>query len=143
MSSARAAIAAGVIDGFIYVVGGSSDQSWNSRLVHRYAPAKDTWTRRADFPVPVSWARASASGGYLYVYGGFDQNETGGFGDGTVASVYRYDPNKDSWARMADMNQSRYGAANGQSTIDRRIYVAGGRERRETAPLAAFEQYTP
>jgi len=55
-----------VVDGKIYVIGGSINYS----RVDEYDPETDIWTRKADLPTPGAYLSASTVNGYIYAIGG-------------------------------------------------------------------------
>ena len=97
MSTARDGLAAAVVDGKLYVMGGSDGQNRLSS-VERYDPETNAWEAVA----PMSMARcpsaAAVVDGKLYVMGGFNGRQNLPF-----SSVERYDPAKDEWVAMASM----------------------------------------
>ncbi len=72
MPTPRVGVAAGAIEGYVYVFGGSNNELVNSNLVHRYGPVKDQWAKVANYPRKVDFASASVHDGMLCVVGGFD-----------------------------------------------------------------------
>ena len=78
MPTARAGAAAGVINGVVYVVGGSDNAgSAASKTANEaYDPATDTWVAKAPDPIQngagvgVAFAGAGVIAGKLYVVGG-------------------------------------------------------------------------
>ncbi len=133
----RGASAIGVIDGYIYVVGGSDFSEVGTDLVHRYDPATDSWTQRASLPIKVVNATAAVVDGALYVIGGFDDQNTAE----SRAAVHRYNSMMNSWTRVADLQQRRHSLSS--AVVDGQIYVMGGREFRAQGALNVMEVYTP
>lgn len=130
-------VAAGVIDGDIYVVGGSETGLNLTDLVQRYNPVNDRWSRRARLPVPLAYPAVSVVGGSLYVFGGLDDADT----SAAIANVYRYDPQADDWTRLADMAKTRQSFPG--ETIGGLIYLIGGRTSRGLNDLVDVDEYTP
>ena len=116
MPTARGFHSANVVDGKIYVIGGShGDPSWNHvRTVEVYDPATDTWTQKGDMPRGVGAGYSSVVGGKIYVFGGY-----GGSG-----RVDQYDPVTDTWTQESDMPTSRHALTT--SALDGKIYAIGG-----------------
>ena len=77
MPTQRGELGLGVIDGIIYACGGRSQQQpWSTEfnqscpIVEAYDPGTDTWTRKADLPVPRRGLKAEVVDGIVYVFGG-------------------------------------------------------------------------
>jgi len=105
----RLDVAVGELNGIIYVSGGwLSGNSTPITLVQAYNPANNTWWTVA----PMLYARSNHEmvglNGYLYAIGG--QNS---------AAVEKYDPNTNSWSKVAKMNVGRreFGATTHMGTI--------------------------
>ena len=132
--------AVGVIDGILYVAGGTgfSPSQVYPNILQAYDPATDTWTRKSDMPT----ARANAGGAVVnnlfYVIGGQ--------GDGAaLTTVEAYDPVADSWSPKTPMNTARsyYGAP---QVLNGEIYVAGGFTNNSTeigTSTDSVESYDP
>lgn len=114
MPTPRGEVGLGVIDGIIYACGGyTSLLPWpvefNSccPIVEAYDPGTDTWTRKADLPVPRRGMKAEVVDGIVYVFGGvyISKNESGGWNWDYQRGrfVQAYDPVTDTWTRKADM----------------------------------------
>jgi N-acetylneuraminic acid mutarotase len=95
MPTARYAHASAVVDGKIYVIGGGPVGGANHAgpaglsVVEAYDPATDTWTRKADIPLPRGLLSASAVGGKIYAIGG--KTTTKNPHPPGVKTVYEYD----------------------------------------------------
>merc|ERR1712194_98115 len=76
---------------------------------------------------------AAAMGGKIYVTGG-DTDE------GSVNSVYVYNPQADAWTQLASMSIARDSHAS--SAIDGKLYVFGGVDS-DQAYLSTAEVYDP
>ena len=147
-----------VIDGKIYVVGGSMNwagggagQAGNTQTVMQYDPTTDTWTQKADIPKQQNNSSIAAVGGKIYVIGGSeDRAAGGGVGQmGNIQTVEQYDPATDTWTQKTDMPTQRsnpfVAVANGK------IYVIGGLGMQQAgaagvgqmAFLLMVEEYTP
>lgn len=99
LPTARFQLCGGVLDGYIYAVGGAIG---NNELpvadVERYNPASDTWAAVAPLPEARKQAACAVSGGRLWVSGGV----TGSGVDAARDNVLlRYDPDKDLWASVS------------------------------------------
>jgi len=134
---------ASVVNGKIYVVGGTSNDQGNKfSIVEEYDPVTDTWTRKTDMPT-ARWAlNSSASGGRIYAFGGPLQL----IGTRTVEE---YNPETDTWRKVADMPTGRYMFT--ASEVNGKIYVIGGVigilnlnwNLPEWKGLSIVEEYTP
>ncbi len=104
-------VAAGIIDGILYLVGEDSDvtlaydlatQQWHDHLARR--------------PHPGNHHGAEVIDGKLYLFGGFSNNSAG--------KVQIYDPLTDSWSLGTDMPFATGSAST--ALIGGLVYVAGG-----------------
>jgi N-acetylneuraminic acid mutarotase len=132
----RGASMVGVVDGLIWVAGGSDDEG-SVVDVSTYDPAGDAWDDApADLPVAIDHGTGQVAGGVFYTIGG----RTGGIGTETDA-VYALDGG--AWQARAPMPTARGGVASG--VVDGAIIVVGG-EGNDGAPGGVFpqtERYDP
>jgi N-acetylneuraminic acid mutarotase len=130
MPTGRAYLAAGVVGGKIYAIGG-----WDGRnrldAVEEYDPATDSWTTKAQMPTGRYYLAAGAVGDKVYAIGGWN----GSF----LTAVEEYDPTTDRWTVKAPMSTGREGLAAG--VMGGKIYVVGGWNG--ICCLAAVEEYDP
>jgi len=117
MPSARNAVAAGVIEGKLYVAGGN-DGSTALSILNVYDPATGSWTSKASMPSPVFWPTVGVINNKLFVAGGFAQ------GFNIVSTLYVYDPTTDSWETKAPIPAPTVLAAGG--VLNNVFYVIGG-----------------
>ena len=152
MPTARSGMATLVVDGKIYAIGGSEVKKFQvgpgwgysfKRLpvVEMYDPVTDTWTPKADMPVPRSGGTCVVDG-KIYIIGGSAANRK----EWRLDIVDVYDPATDTWAKAKNMNHARSGAA--VSVVDGKIYVMGGtgwpQIRNHPGPfLSSIEVYDP
>jgi N-acetylneuraminic acid mutarotase len=135
-------MAAGSIDGIIYVVGGLR-RDFISRLarVDAYNVATNTWSQVASMPgARESPNGASVINGKLYVSGG--RNREGN----PTKTLFVYDPGSNRWARKADMPQAGCGGT--QGVIDGQLYVymppiGGGSPCHGSSEVGLFFRYNP
>jgi non-specific serine/threonine protein kinase len=126
----RSEVAATVFRGGIFVIGGFG----GGRVVERYDPSLDRWTRLTDLPIEVDHATAAAidqgpeSG--VYVLGGNTPSPT--------ARVFRLGVGDDAWRELARMPAPRSQAA--AVALAGQIYVFGGFDgARLVAPTYAYD----
>lgn len=120
MPTPRAGVAASVINGKIYAIGGVKKDKIYKALstVEVYDPATDKWTKKADMPTARHSLSTSVVDGKIYAIGGLDKSWAG------LTVVEAYDPVTDSWTKKADM-PSRRGMLS-TSVVDGVIYAVGG-----------------
>jgi N-acetylneuraminic acid mutarotase len=134
--------ASAVVDGKIYVIGGSRhfQAGWDLATVASnqvYDPEDDAWSTRASLPTGESYAAAGATSGVtapkkIYVVGGSNQT--------TYSSVsYVYDSAGNAWSTAVSMPTSRVYFA--VAVIDDILYAIGGLGGEEW--LDVNEQYMP
>lgn len=140
----RTEVAAGTVNGKIYVVGGFEPPSLGNVInlaitpsLEEYDPSTDRWTSKAPMPVGLHHVGLGVTGGRLYVIGGYKQSTLSVWHP--VATVYSYDPAADSWAERAPMPTAR--GALSVTELDGKLYAIGGYDR--NANSAAVEVYDP
>jgi RNA polymerase sigma factor (sigma-70 family) len=109
-----------VVDGRIYVIGGTKDKWGSFTAVEEYDPATDTWRAKADMPEGRGMGSASAVNGKIYVIGGWRSLAPGV----PASTVEEYDPATDTWERKADMPTAR--GVLSTSVVNGKIYAIGG-----------------
>ena len=135
MPTARYIAGSAVVDGKIYVIGGTPFQFAATAAVEEYSPATDTWTRRADMPTARQGVRAAAVDGIIYAI-------TGAAGGRELSTVEAYDPATDTWTTKADIPTPRNRSA--AAVVDGKIYVIGGHFGIGNVEiLSAVEAYEP
>lgn len=94
---------AAVVDGMIYLVGGSGHGVPGAlvREVAAYNPQTDTWTNRAPMPTGRGNLAACAVDGIIYAIGGYTDTSH------TTAAVEAYDPKSNLWSTKSSMPQAR------------------------------------
>ena len=132
-----------VLDGQIYtvggcgVIGGALSCPSTPGSVYRYSPAQNTWTRLANYPVPVIFGACAGISGELVCAGGSDVNH-GGINP-IYKSVYVYSPESNTWFRAADMPYTD--VFMGYAGANDRLQVFGGLAGGASSNQAA--QYDP
>lgn len=129
LNTPRNRVGVGVVDGFIYAVGGSQG-SVHHKTVERWDPESNTWT----FVCPMSVARLGAGvtscGGALYVVGGYD-------GQNRWNTAEKYLPDSNTWQQLAPMSAIRSGL--GLVCVNSFLYAIGGYDGR--SQLCSVERY--
>ncbi|HEX3235207.1 MAG TPA: kelch repeat-containing protein [Gemmatimonadales bacterium] len=94
MPTARDGLTVGVVNGIVYVIGGSGSGG-NLTKVEAYTPGSNTWTAKASLPQGRSALNGSGTiNGVLYVAGGLSSN-------GATTTTYAYNPSTNTWATKA------------------------------------------
>ena len=101
MPTARGSLAAGVVDGKLYALGGSDSEGNPLDTVERYHPVTKTWTALAPMPTARYGLAAGVVDGKLYALGGSDSEGN------PLDTVERYDPATDRWTALAPMPTNR------------------------------------
>lgn len=117
MPTSRGSHSANVVDGKIYIIGGSQDASPDRShvwTVEVYDPATDTWAQKGDMPRGIGAGYSSVVDGKIYVFGGY----------GGSSRVDEYDPVTDTWIQKSDMPTERHALST--SALDGKIYAIGG-----------------
>ncbi len=110
-------VAGAMLDGRVYVPGGTTPDGSVSAVLEVYDPDAGRWETRAPLPEPRTAYALAALDGKLYLFGGWD-------GERYRADVFVYDPATDAWSSGAPLPGPRgYGAA---AALDGEIYVVGG-----------------
>jgi len=139
---ARGSLGGGVIDGRLYIAGGSahdlSGPATNDLAV--YDPAEDRWDLLAPMPTAREHLGVGVANGLLVAVGGRDGSHES---PAMLEATELYDPTTDSWSAGDPMPTPRAGlgvASDGES-----IFVLGGERFSNGAPvtLAAVERYEP
>ncbi|MBX3301178.1 MAG: hypothetical protein KF693_03080 [Nitrospira sp.] len=144
MPTKRTEVAAAVLNGKIYVVGGFEKPSLGNVMnfaitpsVEVYDPAMDRWTSKAPLPVGLHHVGISVVEERLYVIGGYAQSAFSVWNP--VAKVYAYDPATDNWTERAPMPTAR--GALSITEHDGKLYTIGGYDRKGNN--AQVEVYDP
>lgn len=101
--------------GLVVIAGGFVADGHSSARVDAYNPRIESWERLPDLPLAVNHAMAAASGGRLYVVGGYH-------GGGARRDAFVLDGPR--WRRLPPMPFAR--AAAGAAVVGKTLYVAGG-----------------
>lgn len=115
--------AGGVINGKIYVAGGSRGNfpGGGSNELDVFDPVAGTWTIKSPMPTPRLGAFSAVVNGKLYVAGGISENVP----QGTIYSTLEiYDPATDTWAAGTSMPNPEYDGQGAEANGF--FYIAGG-----------------
>ena len=121
----------------IYVIGGFERSTGSTTAAtERYDTRRDRWTRVEDMPRPLNHVAATSYRGDVYVVGGY-AGESGLTNE--VATLYRYDPQRDRWRRLPSMPTARGALTAG--VIGDRLYAAGGASTHHAGALPTLEVF--
>src|SRR5207247_6062439 len=118
--TARLGLAAGVVNGVLYAVGGYNSNGALSSL-EAYDPATGTWTAKASMSSVRYEPGGGVVGGTLYAVGGADNSNNLIL---SIATVEAYDPASNSWTWQASMATAR--EALPVATVNGALYAVGG-----------------
>jgi N-acetylneuraminic acid mutarotase len=121
----------------LYAVGGNNGTGGSLGKVQAYNVATNTWTTKAQLPVPSYWTNGiGVIRGKLYISGGFSSNNI-------RAVLYMYDPATNTWTRKRDMPNTTFRGVTG--VINDKLYVLTGcdQENCEFIEPLAFYRYDP
>jgi N-acetylneuraminic acid mutarotase len=129
MHSSRTGAEAAVVNGIVYVIGGSqryntSDTGFSymsSNPNEAYDPATDTWTQKTPMPTPREGLAAAAFQGKIYCFGG--RNVSKDYSISTNLNEV-YDTETDSWETKTPMPTARSGLK--ANEVGGKIYLIGG-----------------
>ena len=114
-----------VVNGKIFIIGGTDRESNNRSTVYEYDPVADKTVRKADMQVGRAHHSTHVVDGQIYVVGGIiDINNDFKAWKGTP-TVEVYDPVADVWGQVADLPTLRF-VHNNACAVDGKIYVIGG-----------------
>ena len=132
MPTKRSNLGSALVDGKIYVIGGTPFSGGAVASAEEYDPTTDIWTKRANMPTAREGIRAAAVDGIVYTIGGWKPG-------GDTSILEAYDPATDKWTRKANMPTRRTMTA--VAVVDGIIYVIGG--ELGITPLSVVEAYDP
>ena len=132
MPTARTELAAGVVNGILYAIGGRLDQGGTFDTVEAYNPATDSWSTKKHMPAGRWGLAAGVINGILYAVGGYNFN-------GYLNTVDAYDPATNTWTAKAPMPTPRFGLA--VAVSNGILYAVGGFN--SSSVLNTVEAYDP
>jgi N-acetylneuraminic acid mutarotase len=138
----RSALAASVVDGKIYLMGGyqftRSYPGYNTTMNEVYDPETDTWTAKPSLPKGVTRPVSTTIGSKIYLMGGAT------FGSDWSDFNQVYDTEKETWTSAKPVATGIDGAAGALlSSIDPKIYVIGGFTDQYRNPCNLTQIYDP
>ena len=134
----------GVVDGKIYVIGGTTLlRGERINRVDVYNPATDTWVKGPEMPTPRSYLGVAAVGNRIYAIGGRGWPAVNLGPDLTV--IEEYDSTSRQWRQKSDMLDARLYF--GTAVVRDSIYLIGGLISRgvgvASEDLASVNVYDP
>ena len=135
MLTARKMLAAGVVDGKLYALGGDDGKGNILDTMEVYDPDTDTWSTAAPMPTGRHNFAVGVAGGKLYAVGGSSGPNI------WLDTVDVYDPATNTWAGVAPMPTARSCLAVGG--LGDKLYAVGGEESADIPYLATMEAYDP
>ncbi len=147
----RTGFATAVVDGKIYLIGGTPFQNrrgpYGLPTVEVYDPKNNSWERVADMPTPRTSAETAVVNGTIYVCGGYNGIDNRLVNLKFLDIVEAYDPQNDTWTRKQGMSGARVDF--GMGVVAGKIYSMGGYvhplEKEPEAPwrIDLVEAYDP
>jgi len=134
MSTPREEINGVLLNGKIYVIGGSEDRNKISDKVDFYDTVTNEWHTVASLPTPRDHIGASVYDNKIFVVGGYDVHDT------PTNQLLIYDPQTNRWREGAPMPTSR-GALIAEF-INGTLYAAGGVDSTHNV-VSTVEAYDP
>jgi N-acetylneuraminic acid mutarotase len=131
MPSGAASSGVGVINGKVYVVGGTNGPMMNT--CQEYDPSANSWQVRAPMPTPRDWLGCTVYNNRLYTFGGYN-------GTTMLNVTEMYDPSTNTWTTLAPMPTARSGQS--AAVVNGKIYVIGG-DLAGVSELTTNEEYDP
>ncbi len=122
MAVPRGSLAAAVVNGRIYAIGGYTIGGDAVASMELYDPAINTWSARASMSGPRAELAAAVVNNTIYVLGG--NAATGGGPSVPLATVEAYDPATDTWTTKAAMLTERSFPA--AAAVNGTLYAIGG-----------------
>ena len=151
LSTQRTGFSTAVVDGKIYLIGGTPFQNrrgpYGLSTVEVYDPKTNSWEQVADMPTPRTSTETAVVNGTIYVCGGYNGIDNRAVNLKFLDIVEAYDPQTDTWTRKQGMSVSRVDF--GVGAVAGKIYSIGGSvhplDRKPEAPgrIDLVEAYDP
>ena len=124
----RRGFATAVVDGKIYLIGGTPLQNrrgpYGLSTVEVYDPKTNSWEQVADMPTPRASTETAVINGTIYVCGGYNGADNRLVNLKFLDIVEAYDPQTDTWVRKQGMSIPR--KQFGVGVVAGKIYAIGG-----------------
>ncbi len=124
MNTARGGLGVAVVNGKIYAIGGSNNDT-QLGVTEEYNPVTDTWTTKAPMPTPRSGFAIAVYQNKIYCIGGMT-GDSEIFVSGITGITEVYDPATDKWATNSSMPTPRADLC--ASVVNGTIYCIGGKK---------------
>jgi N-acetylneuraminic acid mutarotase len=136
MLTPRDHLAAGVVNGKLYAIGGRINGRHDRSITmnEEYDPVANRWTTRSPLPTVRSGIAAAVLDQKVFVFGGESPR-------GTHKEVESYDPSGNRWQRWAPMPTARHGL--GVALLGRSVYVIAGGPQPGATYSSVNEVFTP
>ncbi len=109
-----------IIGDNIHIIGGRGKETGGNNYHYVYNITNDSWEAKSLFPVNSSNLAAAANRSNIYVIGG----------NGNPEKNHVYNPVNDTWDELTSMPTPRQHINHSAVTVDGKIYVIGGVEKR-------------
>lgn len=120
MPTARKGFGVAVVEGKIYVIGGSTANG-TCGINQMYNPATNTWTTKAPMPVARTRFGISVFQNKIYIFGGLLENNDY---ESFTAITQVYDTTSNTWENRSSMPTPRSDLC--VNTVNDKIYLIGG-----------------
>ena len=143
MPTARESMGAAVVNGTLYVIGGTSGcSSVDKNNVEAYDPSTNTWSIKSPMPSVRSVFGIGVLGNVIYVVGGMSRAP--GLPNpslATVNTVSAYDTTTNTWVSKAPLPVGRYGM--GVGVANGILYAIGGYSSITSLSYSRVDAYNP
>lgn len=122
----------------LYAIGGTTSTGASLSKVQAYNVATDTWTYKANVPVPLYLTNgAGVIKGKIYLSGGLTSYKA------YVPYLWAYDPATNKWTRKHDMPNTTFDGVSG--VINNKLYVLTKCDQEDCSAFSAraFYRYDP
>lgn len=139
MREARAGLAAAVVNGKIYAIGGYKGETVFN-IVEEYDPVNNSWTTKTSMRIARAGLAAAVVNDKIYAIGGYEGGRV--FATRVFDTVEEYDPSTNTWALRRPMPtpRARFAAA----VVNNKIWAIGGLSREVFSDFyPTVEEYDP